>query len=176
MGTWWLLLSLMLSFSSGSVRLPPAQIGNELKCKACSILAQGVSRVLAEERARPNQDYNLGNRIIKWDGSEAMAMAVLQPQCAYFERYQLQMHVRGAPNRALDEQKELIQRSMRNWCEITLEEHEDAMSSQMFKLADPAEFERWLCHEFLKLCGRATGFSSSEAVLKKTDPNDNTEL
>ena len=80
--------------------------------------------MLEEERNKPNQDIRQGRRVIKYEASEAMALVVLEHQCAWMQKYNLDMRVKGEHSATLDAQSEMIKRSMRSWCEGVLEEHE----------------------------------------------------
>merc|ERR1712166_121544 len=142
-------------------------MGAEMKCKACSVLAQSISRVLQEERERPGQDYQRNGKLIKYDKSEAMALAVLEPQCPMFGNYALKLQVKGEHNSKLTAQEDLIRQSMRNWCERTLEEHEDEIVASMFRWAMmPQRFQQWLCEEAVQVCGDRTGYKADATISK----------
>ena len=96
----------------------------------------GCDRVLTEERSKPDQDIRQGKRLIKYDGSEAMALAVLENQCAWMQKYKLDLKVKGQHSDALNAQSEMIKRSMRNWCETVLEEHEVVMAHRAGAVTD----------------------------------------
>ena len=90
-------------------------------------------------------------KTIQYDGSESMALDVLEPQCQYLTAYNYDFKAGSKSSEKLNQQQETIKASMRNWCEQVLEENEDEITEGLFRESN--ELEDWLCEDILGVCG-----------------------